>query len=377
MRSKRLASGAEAWYWQPAMSDVANGYPIKSRALGSVFSSACQTAEALTADLLHWRASFKGAVYEHGTLSWAVSEFQASRQFRDVSKGTQRDYSRLLNSICALPLKNGKAVGTKPLEAIDARFADGIHDRLSKSGLRQANYAMAAIRRMWNVTHRLHPKVVPSTNPFEGMGIKSEARETVPATWNELRSFTSKAIAMGEPGIALGAELCWDLWMRPQYVFAAWSHEHWKPKDRPHQALVISEKNDNDAWAYVCSPDEDEADFYPELSALMRLAPTSTGLACARSVQRGGRKYHAFGPIKNYAAITRRVREAAGLPTHITMASFRHGGLTELGEGGLSDALVQALSRHKTRQTLTRYMHSTDDVVKAAARARFESRKAK
>jgi hypothetical protein len=67
--------------------------------------------------------------------------------------------------------------------------------------------------------------------------------------------------------------------------------------------------------------------------------------------------------IKNADKIARRIRKHAGLGDHVTLESFRHGGLTEMGDSGLSDTLAIAISRHRQRQTLGRYIHTTDKQV--------------
>jgi hypothetical protein len=48
--------------------------------------------------------------------------------------------------------------------------------------------------------------------------------------------------------------------------------------------------------------------------------------------------------------------------------------LTELGDAGLLDTMAQALSRHKQRTTLDRYIHRTGDQQKAASRLRLAHR---
>jgi len=56
------------------------------------------------------------------------------------------------------------------------------------------------------------------------------------------------------------------------------------------------------------------------------------------------------------------------------MEAFRHGGMTELGDGELPDTMAQALSRHKQCQTLDRYIHRTGVQKVNAARMRKDAR---
>jgi hypothetical protein len=54
------------------------------------------------------------------------------------------------------------------------------------------------------------------------------------------------------------------------------------------------------------------------------------------------------------------ILRAAELDPQITFTSFRHGGLTELGDSDLTDAQIRALSRHRSARVLTRYVKRTE-----------------
>ena len=118
--------------------------------------------------------------------------------------------------------------------------------------------------------------------------------------------------------------------------------------------------------------------FYPELEALLALIPRRAPLVCVHEIIHGNQK--ATGIFKPYqgrffSERARRVADAANLPKHITLAAFRHGGLTELGDAGLPDTMAQALSRHRQRSTLDRYIHRTDAQLMSASRLRLAHRR--
>jgi hypothetical protein len=56
---------------------------------------------------------------------------------------------------------------------------------------------------------------------------------------------------------------------------------------------------------------------------------------------------------------TKAVMRAAELRPELTFTSFRHGGMTELGDADLTDAQIRAISRHKSARTLPRYVKKT------------------
>lgn len=119
--------------------------------------------------------------------------------------------------------------------------------------------------------------------------------------------------------------------------------------------------------------------FCPEIEALLALIPRRARLVCVHEIIHGNQK--ATGIFKSYqgrlfSARARRVADAANLPRHITLAAFRDGGLTELGDAGLPDTMAQALCHHRQRSTLDRYIHRTEAQLISASWLRLTHRQA-
>lgn len=77
------------------------------------------------------------------------------------------------------------------------------------------------------------------------------------------------------------------------------------------------------------------------------------------------------GPTSEYAE--RKVREArklAKLPAQFTLDTCRHGGLTELGDSGATEAETMAASMHKTPNAARLYVKRTETQRASAARKR-------
>jgi hypothetical protein len=225
-----------------------------------------------------------------------------------------------------------------------------------------------------------HHKLIPESNPFDKVEPNyRETEETVPATYAELQSFISAALALGELGVAIGARLCWDMHIRPTEVFGSVQRSQWRPAEAPHQMWVGADKTSkgkkkssaflpiDDVEAGVC--------LFPELESLIRMAKWDGPLLCMRERQVGNRTYAGeWRPIQNASKITKRIRVHAGLPDHVTLESFRHGGLTELGSAGVSDELLMSRSLHRQRQTLSHYLHATTDKPLTAQKMRLAYR---
>src|SRR5205814_6966615 len=107
--------------------------------------------------------------------------------------------------------------------------------------------------------------------------------------------------------------------------------------------------------------------LFPELEAYLVALPR-LGLPI---VLTAGRR----GPARPYSAeyAQRKVREArrrAGLGDHVTLDACRHGGLTELGDAGVTDSEAMASSMHRTAPALHLYVKKTEHQRASAARKR-------
>lgn len=105
------------------------------------------------------------------------------------------------------PTRNGGIVGDLPVSSIDPPSVDKIYDRL-KSGprgarRRQANLSIDIAGRVWDVVHRLHPKVLPAENPWRGVLQDRQKRTKAACSRAEAYALAGALMAAGEP--ALGA----------------------------------------------------------------------------------------------------------------------------------------------------------------------------
>ncbi|RYD85743.1 MAG: hypothetical protein EOP84_01465 [Verrucomicrobiaceae bacterium] len=242
------------------------------------------------------------------------------------------------------------------------------------SGVTGAVHIMSICRRAWNVAHRAKPKHFPRDNPFEKMGLDLSSGETIPATYAQLLAFEEKAIELGYPDIAFAARAAWDLLQRPSEVRERFAWSHYRPPDHPNSIFVGFTKTKNPIWKPLGDQD---VPFYAELECLLALVPRRAPLVCVHETLRGNQRTGVFKPyqVRLFSERSRQIANAAGLPSHITLAAFRHGGLTELGDAGLPDTMAQALSRHRQRSTLDRYIHRTDAQLVTASRLRLAYRR--
>lgn len=380
-----LASGATLWSWVPGPKDRKKNCPLKYRALGADPVEAFRIARELNADLRDWRAGVKVEACTPGTFGWLMDKFLNHKDVLVLSDSARMEYARHAGYMNALTQK-GAPIERKMLATFTVLFAYNFYNKLvEKHGIGIANRCLTQARYAWNKIYVLHERMVPEINPFDKIEAgHREVVETLPATYAELESFISAALAMNEIGIAIGARLTWDMHIRPTEVFGSVTAEHWRPERMPHHIWVGADKTSKgkrkkaSTWQALDAQDEDGAwvSLFPELDSLVRMRPYAGGHICMRERRVGTRVFKGdWREIRNADKVARKIREKACLPDHVTLEGFRHGGLTELGDAGIPDTLAQARSLHRQRATLDRYIHRTNDQAVAAQRMRLAYRK--
>lgn len=357
----------EFWAWQPNSKDRKKNCPLVYTNLGADPIEAISKARELNAALKEWRS---GTVVSHepGTFSWVFEEFQ-KHGIHNKSDGYKAEVARYAVILSDMPTSAGKTLGRTDLQKITVKLANAIYRKvIDTRGQSTANKAVAIASSAWTKAFVLNEHVVPERNPFHHVERTHDEKETVPATYDEMISFVSAAIAMGESAHAFAARAIWDLHIRPSEIFNSTTWEHFTPEAHPDDMFIGVEKTSkgkkaaqkSSIWMPIYWEDDGERIcLHPELVDLSRMLPTREGQMCVRERRKGVRVYSGtWEPIKRRAviSITAAIRKRAGLDEHVTMAAFRHGGLTDAGS--VSDN-VKARSRHKQRATLDRYVHSS------------------
>lgn len=390
---KRNKSGGVRYFWNPPRRILNITKDFECRALGSDLDVATARADGFNRALDYWR------IHGHlpgegpnpqdlppraGSVDDMFATYRAhapSRKgsYEQLTAPSKKNYDYLMKRFANFTLKDGRRVGQVNVKQMDPPAVDRLYEALlrdanGKERRRTTNHVMSISRRAWNVAHRAKPKLFPRDNPFEKMGLDLSSEETVPATYAQLLAFEEKAVELGYPDIAFAARAAWDLLQRPSEIRERFAWSHYRPPDHPNSIFVGFTKNNNPTWKPLR---DEEGPFYPELEHLLSLVPRRATLVCVHEALRGNQRTGIFKPYQGrlFSTRARSVADAAGLPKHITLASFRHGGLTELGDAGLPDTMAQALSRHRQRSTLDRYIHRTEAQLVTASRLRLAHRR--
>ncbi|MET4231212.1 hypothetical protein ABIB83_003366 [Bradyrhizobium sp. I1.8.5] len=401
-RRKILANNRIAYYFEPPTWARRQGCGLGPEALGSDYASAVERVDKVLLPAFEsWRSRGLSdmivASPEPGTFDWLVSIFQAHQKWDEIDSNTQRQYRKSLALFANHELKDGSRVGSKQLSDFTKAFVDAVYGKLLvvtkvvsngelivRERRRYANVAMASCRRAWFVGQRAQEKMVPASNPFSRMGLKSSApgrpiRPTPTATWDELVAFRAAATRLDYRSIGTAALLAWEWLQREQHVFGAFDISHYRPSERPNSVRIVHPKNGEEAWWPLL--DETGAPLFPELmEELDEIKKTSlSGLVFRRdhAHRRSETPLPWITPRKDLRylrSVVKKIIAEAGLRQELSFTSFRHGGFTEGADSDLTDAELRAAGRHRSSRQLPTYAKRTGKQLIRATKKRREER---
>ncbi|SFU94764.1 hypothetical protein [Bradyrhizobium arachidis] len=401
-RQKLLANNTVAYYFAPPSWARRQGCELRPEPLGSDYANAVERVEQVLLPAFEsWRSQGLSDIMpvspEPGTFDWLIGVFQAHQKWAELDSNTQRLYRRSLELFAGHELKDGNRAGSKKLSDFTKAFVDAVYGKLlvtskvSSDGnvivrerRRYANMAMACCRRAWFVGQRAQEKIVPASNPFSRMGLRSRApgrpiRPTPTATWDELVAFRAAARKLDYRSIGTAALLAWEWLQREQHVFGAFDISHYRPSERPNSVRIVHPKNGEEAWWPLF--DEAGAPLFPELmTELDEISKASTpGLVFRRdhAHRRTATPLPWITPRKDLRylrSVVKKIIAEAGLRQELSFTSFRHGGFTEGADSDLTDAELRAAGRHRSSRQLPTYAKRTGKQLITATKKRRQER---
>lgn len=378
MLAKRLRDDRIAYYWSPHKRDLKAGCTLRREPLGTDYAEAIVRAQLLNQHLDSWRQG-RGAPKDldlrpdFGSLRWLVERYKRSRAWEKVSSRSRGEYERAFKLVLEHKTKTGAEVGSLPLSSISALAADKLYLALQKGvrvkrRIRQANICMIRMARAWDTVQRLYPAVVPAANPFRGVELDYGKGTTKPATRDEAYALHEGLKKAGHLHLAAVPLICFEWHQRPENVLAG--HLTWtdyRPPERPNAVRILHHKTGELVWLPLSDAD---GPLFPELTAyldgLERLGVPIVLLNPLRTKSAPARPFK----LRDARARVQRAALKAKLPSHVTLAACRHGGLTELGDAELTEQGVMALSGHRTPEAARLYVKRTETQRVIAARKR-------
>ena len=376
MIEKRLSGGRIGYYWNPQRRDLRNGFTLRGEALGSNYAIACERANLLNKHLADWRAG-RGATKElnaqpgFGTVDWLVERYYRTPAWTEaVSLRSRPEYRRAFNIVLDYTTKRGNRIGSFKVNAVTADAVDKLYAGLKVGPrgrrIRQPVICMMRMAHAWDVVRRLYTTTVPEENPFRGLALEhskgKEKREKKAraATRDEAYALHEALVAAGEPHLAVVPFVCFEWYQRPEHVIAG--HLKWSDYRLRGLPLVLVEHPKTGAEVEMQLGD-DEGAFFPELTSYLdRLEHLGMEIVLRRPQrQRQGDKAMTgvTFTLRDARKRVRRAADAASLPKWLSLAACRHGGLTELGDAGVTEQEGMATSGHATPEAFRGYVKQT------------------
>jgi len=381
---------APTWARTPPADDTRGPCPVTSEELGTDYAAAVDRVESvLLAQFDSWRtrglSDLTPPIAAPGTLNWLLATYKDTDEFKTLDRKTRNLHEDGFSLVCGYVLKDGRRLGTVQISSIDTSVVDPLYEKLVKVPIEgqttkfrerrtTINHAMKSCRRAWNVAYRRHPKTVPAANPFSRMGLKGSKRLTPTATYDELIAAVAKADELGLSSLGTAMMLTWEWLQREEHIFTAFDAGHYRPKDRPREAKIVHPKNDEEVWVPLF--DAGGRRLFPELMDRLDAIRQERigGLLFVRDWGDGGPWPSKSGDLTLMRHKAKEILLAAGIRPEISFTSFRHGGLTELGDADLTDAQIRALSRQKST-VLPRYVKRTERQIIRGTEKRRTQRK--
>lgn len=378
----KKADGSKAYYWvrpkwaSPPETRHGKTCPVSSSPLGDDVAKAITHANAINAAFKEWREGALSKVVP-GSVAWLFEWYRKTDRFTSLRHNSRAGYQVCMTQIEDVAMRAG-TFGQRKAAAIDATAADALYRKLrEKHGERQGSYAMQVCRLVWNQAARHGKATGVKENPFAGMGIKSSSgagRGNRAATRAEYDAYRAAAREMGKQSMATAAAICFEACQR---VYDAFGFED--PDGRVSRGVrwggyvpgerigLIQSKTGNVVDIPLVDIIEGEAlQLYPELEAeIARIDRAEPADLIVRD-ERTGEAY-----TKDYMnKLHRRIRDRAKLPADLKFTSFRHGGITEIGDSGTDD--VRAVSGHTTLEVTRIYNKANQEKAKRIAARRRE-----
>jgi hypothetical protein len=382
MVPRRLRSGATAYYWVIPTWAKNNGCTLHIEALGTDYADAKKRCdEVLNPQFDAWRKCEEIALPSDravpGTFDWMVAIYKSSPLYRKLPVKTRTSYDAALRLASQHKLKDGRDFGALSLTSITPGAADRLYAKLKQRSdgserVRTAILCVTVCKRAWNIARRDNPKIVPWINPFDKMELTYEPKPTRPVTHDELLLFAKTGDDMGERSLGTAAMIAYYWLQREEDIIARLNWSHYRPDDAPDVARIFHHKTRQlvDIPLY----DEDGTQLWPELMTRLEAAPRYGTLIVMRDRLDRRRKVHLPWKIDYFRHRVAAIRAAAGIDVDAKFMGLRHGGNTEGGDAGLTDAQLRALSGYKTAAMTVLYAKSTMQQRRSGARKRLEAR---
>ncbi len=330
----------------------------------------------------------------NGSVDALVETFMRDDAFTSLGKRTRQSYRKDLlacaNHVFRSGPYEGRRFGSLRVEEVttvvtrqllaefSTKIIPGAGDDgkpLEKKRDGQANHSRMTYVTLWNSMYEIFPGV-SYMNPFSKTKRRRyKKKRTVHATIEDLACFIMSARANGLPNLAIGLWFAYEFEMRVESIFNGGLRvEHYKPSGHSEEVLITHYKTGEEIWIRL--KDSNGEPLYPGVEAVLDelkgdrtegpliLRDGTTGAWAELGEQMPEGFYKAYRQVAGEILVKRK----------ITPTSFRHGGITEGAEAGLTEFELMALSGHEDPRTVRSYIKRTKLLLETAQKKRLAHR---
>lgn len=325
-----------AYYWEPSRKVRALGF--RAEPLGRDRGPAIDRALALNAQADEATRDTRSATPPAGTVARLVIQFQASERYKALSAGTRRDYDRYLAWV-------DEALGKLPAAALTRKVVKTYQGRIEAAKTRSV--AAAAMRAFATFLSFVYDQGHLREHPGRQLGLAPAGERNTTWTDDQVRAFTEAALQEGYGSAALAVHMALWLGQRQGDVL----NMAWSAYDPSRRVVTLTQRKSGSRLAVPVVED---------LAALLDSAPRASPVIVIN--ERTGRP-HALGA---FSKLFRAIANAAGLPNDLQFRDLRRTAATRLGEAGCSDDEIRAITAHRSRSVVARYVRPSDAMARAA-----------
>jgi integrase len=285
-----------------------------------------------------------------GTVRGLVATYKKTNAWTALRPNSKTTYTMLFEKALDVRLGNANvSIGEMHHSNFKAMHAEALYHFLKESvSEHRANHTMKVLRRVWNVAEK---KGFVRGNPFAQMGLRGLPDRIVLWEPEQVMTFIKTADEAGYWSIGTLALLCYDLCQRPGDM----KHLKWSNFDG-HTFDFVQEKT-RERVTIPASPR-----LLDRLHGINGV-PSETIL----KYEATGKPYARY----DYYKLASRIRNLAGLPSHLQLRDLRRTGATEMAEAGVTEDELRSVTGHKSRGILNAYVRPTKKLAAHGMNKRF------
>ncbi|WP_428247270.1 tyrosine-type recombinase/integrase [Ferrovibrio sp.] len=333
--SRRNSDGSLRYYWSPSATLKAAGFAVVR--LPASLPEAIAAAEEWNAKADdYYQGTPAPAAAKPGSIAALISLFLQSDEFKALKPRSRADHEYYLGKLEAY-------AGEQPFQLIGRKAAkEWLRKVKAKSGPAMAYHCYSSARRLFSYAADEEWR---KDNPFAGLKIPAPKERDVVWTPEEYEAFRVAAVAAGRRSMALAATIAFNLAQREQDVLAM----KWPAYDGSR--IRFDQLKTAKPIDVRCLPDL-KAWLDETLAAL---ADENVRPLHILIDDKTGRPWN----TNSFQHYFPEIRKAAGLRSELQFNDFRRSGATRLGDAGCTDDEIRAITGHKTRNVVSRYVRPT------------------